>query len=443
MSSAMAMATVTLVLKQLLVNHLTAQNANTLVGGSFKVSALTPDLLSGSGTGSGESPGLNVFLYQVRPNLGWRNVGLPSRDDRGDRLTNPPLALDLYYLLSALGTNDLEAEVMLGMGMQLLHETPLLTRQAIRNVLATSANNLGISQGLLQALVASEVVDQIEPVKICQHFLEFEEMSQIWTAAQTAYRSSTAYHVSLVLIESRRSTRPALPVRQSNIYVMPFHQPLIEQVLAQPDANAASRDRPILAGYRLVLRGQRLRGEITRLRIGGVDLPDTGMQVSESEISFPLPTTLRAGVQGVQVVHQLPLGTPPTPHRGVESNIAAFVLQPTIKKNGNVYDITVQSPTVTNGLLNANLVVKLNPRVAKQQRVVLLLNRLNTPPDQVARAYSFVAPARADAETDTITFPIREVQPGDYLLRVQVDGAESPLDEAADKTYIGPRKTLP
>ena len=49
---------------------------------------------------------LNFFLYQVTPNLGWRNADLPSRENGGSRTTYPPLALDLHYLLTAYGSQD-------------------------------------------------------------------------------------------------------------------------------------------------------------------------------------------------------------------------------------------------------------------------------------------------------------------------------------------------
>lgn len=52
-------------------------------------------------TGDRKRNQVNLFLYQVTPNPGWRNTGLPSLDSRGDgRLSNPPLALDLHYLLT-------------------------------------------------------------------------------------------------------------------------------------------------------------------------------------------------------------------------------------------------------------------------------------------------------------------------------------------------------
>jgi hypothetical protein len=78
-----------------------------------------------------------------------------------------------------------------------------------------------------------------------------------------------------------------------------------------------------------------------------------------------------------------------------------------------------------------------------------LLNELNPPPDRAARAYSFEAPPRNGegdpAETDTLVFPISRVKSGDYLVRVQVDGATSPLEQSADENnplYIGPKVTI-
>ena len=58
-----------------------------------------------------ENTQLNLFLHQVTPNSGWRNERLPSRDADGSRLTNAPLGLDLHYLISAYGAEDLHAEI--------------------------------------------------------------------------------------------------------------------------------------------------------------------------------------------------------------------------------------------------------------------------------------------------------------------------------------------
>src|SRR5262247_3559760 len=103
MSSPLAIAAVTATLCDLLNNGLIDNDLSPV--GTFSVGALPPDRIQ---TGDNEANRLNVFLYQVTPNLGWRNEGLGSRDSRNPdiRLSNPPLALDLHYMLTAYGSAD-------------------------------------------------------------------------------------------------------------------------------------------------------------------------------------------------------------------------------------------------------------------------------------------------------------------------------------------------
>ena len=85
--------------------------------------------------GADKQPRLNLYLYQVTPNAAWRNMCFPALDASGRQIANPPLALDLHYMLTAYGALDLQAEVLLGYAMLLLHETPVLARAAIRKSL--------------------------------------------------------------------------------------------------------------------------------------------------------------------------------------------------------------------------------------------------------------------------------------------------------------------
>ena len=98
MSSALALAAVTTALQtglQFLYNG--------SVLGTVSVAAIAPDLVESThGIGTGANPVVNLFLHQVTPNAAWRNVDLPSlAADGATRLKNPPLALDLHYLLTA------------------------------------------------------------------------------------------------------------------------------------------------------------------------------------------------------------------------------------------------------------------------------------------------------------------------------------------------------
>ena len=98
MSNALAIASVTAVLKDLLNNGIIDHQLSGVVG-EVTVSALPPDRLLVAG--EAETSRINLFMYHVAPNAAWRSVGLPSRSSKGDRTANPPLALDLYYLVTA------------------------------------------------------------------------------------------------------------------------------------------------------------------------------------------------------------------------------------------------------------------------------------------------------------------------------------------------------
>ena len=53
-------------------------------------------------------------------------------------------------------------------------------------------------------------------------------------------------------------------------------------------------------------------------------------------------------------------------------------------------------------------------------------------------------PSRRPNDADPVVFQVRGLAAGTVLLvRVQVDGAESPLTVAADGTYDGPKVTVP
>ena len=211
MSSALAIAGVTQVLRDRLNEGVINHDVSAVTGSTVNVTALAPDrVIPAEGT---ESTQLNIFLYQVTPNTGWRNADFPSRDSSGrHRLTNAPLALDLHYLITAYGSEPLHREILLGYAMQLMHEYPVLTREMIRTALNPSPDVGTDLPPTLRALAECGLADQVETLKITPQFLNSEEISKLWTATQSHYRPSAAYQVSVVLIEARESTRPTLPV---------------------------------------------------------------------------------------------------------------------------------------------------------------------------------------------------------------------------------------
>jgi hypothetical protein len=432
MSTAHAIAAVTKVLVNVVDESMKAASLPGIVGGDVLVSALSParvDLTQASDPNQ-----LNLFLYLALPNQGGSGFDLPTRDSSGARLKNTPLALDLYYLVTAYGTQDYFAEIILGHAMQVLHENPILARDAIRARLKPP----GAPSNADMALAEAGLAEQVEQVKVSPERLSTEEISRLWAALGTEYRTSVAYRVTVILIEARASTKTALPVRTRGVYVLPFDQPKIERlaVKAQPD-DVASESAPILPGNILVLYGKNLLGEITRIVVDGESLDAPDAFFSAESAGFPLPGTLRAGPHGVQIAHDVAMGAPPVPHRGTESNVLAFLLRPLLAA-----PVTASAQEIT---------VTLSPAVTAEQRVRVLLNPLDPPPGAPAPAFGFAAPLSngidvegGDFETDTIAFAYSGVPAGTYLVRVQVDGADSVLEvDAVSGKFSGPTVDVP
>jgi hypothetical protein len=443
MSSALAIASVTQVIKDLLNNGLFDHDITGTINGNVKVTSLPPDLVT---TSVDEPAQLNLFLYLVTPNTGWRNQEYPSLNRAGDRISNPPLALNLHYLLTSYCSNELHTEILLGYGMQLLHENPVLTREAIRKSLAppSDVDSTGLPANL-QSLSTSDLADQLEMIKIVPETMNIEELSRLWTAFQSKFRPSAAYMASVVLIESTKSTKSALPVRTRNIYVKPFKQPVINQLKSQSAAGQPILEsQKILQGYRLVLQGYNLNAENLIMKIDGVDQPTVPDEadVSYSQVIYALPASLPAGIHGIQLASQVNMGTPEVLHPGVESNTEAFVLSPQIDA-GNIQVTNVQTGGDT--AISADIGLTVLPAIGEGQKIILLMNQVDNPPGTTAKAYSFHTslPSSPPGPSEDIVVPVSRIEAGNYLLRIRIDGAESPLGTDANGKYNSPLITLP
>jgi len=402
MSNYLAIATVTAALQQVLQDPV--KNA---VGGAT-VGFNRPD-----GTSSGKSsPLVNVYLYQITPNAAYRNDDLPTRRSDGTVVQKPQAALDLHYLFTFHGNDDqLEPQRMLGAVVNTLHAQPLLSTQNIQ----AAAVAFGF-------LAGSGLDTQVERVKFTPSSLSLDEFTKLWSAFfQVEYTLSAAYQASLVLIESDDTPQEGPPVAKRNVYALPFRRPTITHIISQAGAN-----QPILPTSTLVVQGTQLLAPLTLIRAG--DAVVTPTTVTDKAIILPVPAGLAGGVQGLQVVQQLLIGTPPEPHSGFESNVAPFVLHPVI------VPVTATASQVT---------VNVTPAAQKGQRATLLLNEATLPPPPAPAAYSFSLPPLA-SNTSTLTFNLMNVQGGGtkYFIRVAVDGAESPLDLDPNSLTFGPTVTI-
>ena len=185
----------------------------------------------------------------------------------------------------------------------------------------------------------------------------------------------------------------------------------------------------------LLVKGRQLKGDDTKVLLNGNLYSPQAQAVTDTRITFPMPPGMQAGVQALQVIQQLEMGTPKVGHPGFESNAATFVLLPHI-----IAPVTQTTlPDSLGGPPLPALQVDVDVTVGAQQRVVLALN--STPAGN-SHAYSFVAPARS-SNTSSVTIATPGVTSGEYFVRVQIDGAASPLELDPANAMFGPRVAMP
>lgn len=418
MSNALAIAGVTAVLRDRLNEGVVNHDVSAVTGSTVTVTTLAPDrVIPAEGN---ETTQLNIFLYQVTPNTGWRNEALPSRDASGrHRLTNAPLALDLHYLISAYGSEPLHREILLGYAMQLMHEFPILTREMIRMALDPSPDVGTDLPPALQALAECGLADQVEQLKVTPQFLNSEELSKLWTATQSHYRPSAAYQVSVVLIESQESTRPGLPVlsrgevnpitgRDRGVVVTPSLVPPLPTI---ESVRPAGNQPVVRLGETVSLTGHHLEGNARTvlLRNDRFNIEETLAASGSSaadHLDFSIAPASAAdfpvGVYDVAVSLVMPVET-----HARESNRLAAVIAPNIT--------SLPASVARDGNGDAAITVGFTPQLRPGQNVSLLLGSVEVFPD------TFVAP------TATLNFMVRDATPGSHLARLRIDGVESPI----------------
>ncbi len=441
MSTSLRIASVTYVLKDLLNNGLIDHDVTGAVGETVTVTALPPDRVIPSN--GNEQSQLNLFMYQATPNQGWRNVDQPAFSSRGERIASPPLAIDLHYLLTAYGSAELHTDILLGYGMQLLHETPVLDRESIARSLAPPSDAGDGLISSLRLLSTSRLAEQAEMITITPESLSAEDISKLWAAFGTKYRPTAAYKITVVLIESGKLSKPALPVRGRKIYVAPFRAPQIETIASQSAAGQPIVvNQKIFNGYRLILQGKYFTNQLVQVMVNGEEITGSASEltIDETQIGFKL-ANLKAGRQEVQIIHLSLMGSPPAPHKGVASRSETFTISPLIIGHPSIEDVEVSG----SGLISGTVKLKADPKVEPGQKVILLLNEIVT--SGTSKSYSFQMSAAIfgspPTSTDDIRIEITSVKGGRYLVRIQVDGADSPLLSDASGVFVSPALDIP
>jgi hypothetical protein len=420
MSNALAIATVT----QTLINRVTVALGGSLVNGA-QVSAMRPDDASLQGTES--TPRVNIFLYQVTPNLAFRNADLPTRRADNTSIQRPQLALDLHYLLTFYGNDaNLEQQRLLGSVARYLHAYPALSRTDIEAVelMKDSTNNNVL-------YLASDLSEQSELVRFTPVKFTLDDISKLWAAFPTVdFVLSAVYSASVVLIQTDDvPPGPALPVLKRHVRAIPFNLSTITAVSPQSIVLSSSAPTTIT----LLGQGLSIDNQVAFMTPGTSNpIPAAvGAGAMPQSVPVALPPGLRAGINSVQLMQVAlsPPGSPPAPSMLSTSNSIPFLISPSI------ISLTPAADSIT---------AKVYPSVGSGQTVALVLNQVGG-----TAAYSLDAPAHP-AETDTFTFSTVYPNPqagagatltvptGIYLARIKVDAADSLLTVDSSGTFNGP-----
>lgn len=415
MSNYLAIATVTAALRQLILQGLKSASW----GFAYDIAVTTTPLDVARSPSYDAIGQINLFLYHASPNTAWRNEPSPTQVKQGE-IGIPPLALDLRYLITAYApeNNGVEVHRLLGCALSVLHDHPILS-----------------SKELAGALVNSDVHEQVERVRLIPLDVSVEEMASLWNSFQKSYSLSMAWQASLVLIDSRRSARAALPVlvrkstdvsRDGELAAVPSIEPVVPGIdSVKPIAQQVSArlgETLAIVGHLLV--GAEVRLIFSHSRWNGPKYISPS-SITDSALSVALPSRIAAKDEWPAGSYSLSVGV--TRRLGETEHLTnelPFSLAPTITS------INPTSGAPVGDVLA--LKVNVSPKVWVGQRVCLIVGDRTFAPQPFLSA------------TDTLQFSLKGISHGVYRLRLRVDGVDSII---VDKTtippsFVGPELTV-
>jgi Pvc16 N-terminal domain len=347
---------------------------------------------------------VNLSLFRIDFNPGWRNQALASQTRPGES-GPPPLALNLEYLVTAYGEDDHEdvAHFLLGQAMRIFHDHAVVPRNRLKS-----------------ALEIAHVQDQIENIRVTPRSLSADELSKIWTVAQTQHRLAAAYLVNVILIDSRAPVRSALPVLtrgkdDRGVDALASPPPSLDSVTPASGFNAA------VIGEDLLVNGERLdaNGVVARvshpLMPRPVDLPVSFVNALQLRVTIPpLPpfdppetgsaAAWPAGIYSLSLVVTRPNGP------GWTTSDVPFALAPAITVSPAVHLPPPAKFEVT---------ITATPQVRDGQATIVIWDGTQLAPKLVT-----TAPPNDPTATTTVTFDI-EPADGVHRVRLRLGGIDS------------------
>jgi hypothetical protein len=168
------------------------------------VTGLSPEAIR-----QGQGAQLCMYLYHIDENNAQESLFWNARSQTagGPPIRYQPLALDLYYLLSAFAEgNYVQEQQAMSIAMRVFHENPV-----VRGV---------------------DAAGQPWEVTLTLERRSYDELSRLWQATTSALRVSAVYRAAVVLIEPELAPPPGPPVSSVNLAVEPDAEPRTPALLS-------------------------------------------------------------------------------------------------------------------------------------------------------------------------------------------------------------------
>jgi hypothetical protein len=127
---------------------------------------------------------VGLYLYRVEYNAFAANLDWQASS--ATQMIAPPFGLNLHYLVTPYGPDELEIQQTLGEVMRAFHEQPIIL-----------AND---------PLLSPDLAGMTEELRIVPRMLSLADMLELWRAFEKVpFRLCATYEVSTVLIDSRNT----------------------------------------------------------------------------------------------------------------------------------------------------------------------------------------------------------------------------------------------
>ena len=203
MSYALIPAAATAILKSLIENGLVERSITAALGSDAAVSGLPPDRFALDSDGRSQ---VNLFLYQLsQKGLAPASAYGPSVDTLPPGGSSPggparrgrlPLTVEMQYLVTVVGAQDLQAEILLGAALDVLRQTPSLSGVEAAQILSAAGDAKSLAPPTRALLASAKLGTVLCRMQICLQVLTLQEMLNLWSIFQTPYRLSALYKVT-------------------------------------------------------------------------------------------------------------------------------------------------------------------------------------------------------------------------------------------------------